>query len=118
MQALITKEEIALAKTKQDLLKETAMQLQKDFNLHGVSIEIAQSHLNSYDALLKEVSFICEQLLRENAEKFFSILYSIDIGEQKIRHVLAENQSNQSLGGLVLERELLKVLTKKHFAQR
>ena len=116
--SLIKQKDIELAKTNLDYLEATVLQMQKDVQLHGIYFEIDKTRLSSYETVLNEVNLICEQLLRQDAGKFFSILYSIDIGEQKVRNLLGENQSKSGIGELILERELLKVLTKKHYADR
>ena len=74
----------------------------------------------AYDELFDQLTETVKALLDENAQKLFSLLYTIDISESSVQKGLREMKDlpvNDALTHLILERELKKVLTREYFSK-
>lgn len=78
--------------------------------------ELSSENLVSKQCVLEALSIRIGQLITGNPEQLFSLLYRLDISEQKIKKVLNEgNEIPFQLANLVYERQLEKVAWRKHF---
>ena len=60
-------------------------------------------------------------LIQNNFEKLVSILYKIDINEDKLRQLLQKNRNENAgkiIAGLIIERQLKKIDTRKNFIKK
>jgi len=99
-----------------DLLQQVIDQLNKD--VHGFISEFKwddaeDAYQNFLVAVEKEVKALSRSQLMQ-------VLYRIDISEQKMRLVwtLEEDNQNTKITQLILDRELLKVLTRLAYKNR
>lgn len=86
----------------QEILKETQAVVKKDFNLIFEQVDYLESEL--IDLLAEEIF----KLMQQNLEQLFSILYRLDINEQKVHVALAPNAkapANLVIARLIIERE-------------
>lgn len=118
MSQLIKKEEIQKAKFDADIIRLTIQQIIKDFNQFGLDINFPDKLQNAYDDLFDQLQLHIDHLLTNQHQRLLSLLYQIDIGENKITKLAEEKQSYtlaEVITEAVLERELLKVLTRLYF---
>jgi hypothetical protein len=113
--------ELNLEKYRHDLevVRNTALQTIKDFGMSGVEITFSGDPVSAYDELLDQVSPALERLFRQNREAFMGLLYRIDVDEKKVSALLPDTANTgfgKNLGALVIEREFIKVLTRKLFS--
>lgn len=110
---------IQVYKADQLMLEALLRQVNKDFN--GIESEVFEvgAQLN-WDNMMERLEPIVDRLINLDSERFFRLLYTIDIDEQKVKQILFgshQERTSWSLSLLILERELLKVVTKKHFSK-
>lgn len=113
--------EASLIKYRDDseYILKTARQIKKDFALFGLPINMSRNENLKWQGLFVELEKQIRALLESNSVKILSLLYQIDIPEEKIRRE-AERQKERILSEVVsemiMERELKKVLTRKYFS--
>lgn len=114
--SLISRSEIEKSKLNELIVKETAEQLMKDFATFGMDIRFPSDLNFAYQELYDQLVIMVEQLLMENPEKLSAMLYQIDLDEKKIRSTVEDGVlEHELLSDLILERELMKVLTRHYF---
>ncbi|MBL0146102.1 MAG: hypothetical protein IPP48_10305 [Chitinophagaceae bacterium] len=87
--------------------------------LFDVNINIPKQ--NSIDELIQNLSVEINELINTNFEKLISILYRMDVSEQKIKHLLAYNNRTNAgviIATLMVERELQKIKSRAEFAKK
>ena len=99
-------------------IKATAEQIQKDFNLFGLSIKFSGNPDNAYNELLYQISPFISDMLDRNYSGLLSLLYRIDVKESKVAELA--NSANfgslsEAIADLILRRELQKIVIRKHF---
>ena len=85
-------------------------------NLQIEAVASAQSNADQFEIL---VSFI-DDLIRNDFNRLLSILYRVDISEQKLKRKLAENKetkvrSAEIIAHLLIEREEEKILSRAKY---
>ena len=117
---LIPRKELLKRQRDRDIVHKTALQVIKDFSQFGYDIQFPEDLHMAYDELFDQLTVTVKILLDENAQKLFSLLYTIDISESSVRKGLREMSElpvNDALTHLILERELKKVLTREFFSK-
>ena len=118
MNQLIKKEELLKARGNELYVKETAEQIIKDFALFGMDISFSGNVITAYDELFKQLEVHVSYLLTNNHDKLLALLYQIDLSEKKLREELSSDSmlsEIQQIAELIIQRELLKVLTRHYF---
>lgn len=118
MNQLIKKEELLKARGNELYVKETAEQIIKDFALFGMDISFSGNVITAYDELFKQLEAHVSYLLTNNHDKLLALLYQIDLSEKKLREELSSDSmlsEIQQIAELIIQRELLKVLTRHYF---
>ena len=104
-----------------EVIRNTANQVIKDFGISGIEITFSGNHSTAYQELLTQVLPALRQLYKERKDVFMSLLYRIDVEEQKVKQ-LSEKESSVDffikLTELVIEREFTKVLIRKIYSSR
>ncbi len=103
---------------KLDLIKETAQQIIKDFEMFGMEIKFSGSGYNAYEELFEQIEPHINELLVANQQKFMCILYRIDVSDVQIKNAVAENSSepfSSIITDLILKRELQKVVIRNYY---
>lgn len=111
--------DISIYKNDAAIITETAAQVEKDFASNGIDISFSGNSFTAYDKLFPQVKAVVKNLLENNRGKFAQLLYTIDLSEQKVNHIFSENtftDSVEKITQFILERELFKVITRKHFS--
>ncbi len=101
-----------------DLIKETANQLIKDFDMFGMEIKFSGNAYNAYDELFEQIEPHINKFINSNQQKFLSILYRIDLSDDQIKKAVAENSSepfSAIVSDLIIKRELQKVVIRNHY---
>jgi hypothetical protein len=94
-----------------EVIRHTAIQVAKDFGRFGFDIKLPICEFSAYEELQAQLVPILEQLQREQPHTLKQLLYCIDLDEQQ-----AAGANNASeLAHRILERELIKVITRMFF---
>lgn len=101
-----------------DLLQQVVAQLNKDFQLSGFEVNFTGSDEDAYQELTDQLIPVIDYMLEHQTERFWSLLYGIDLNEAQVRKALfgEEADSLQRLTDLILKRELQKVVIRNHYA--
>ena len=117
----VTEGDLARYKNNKDIIRKTALQVVKDFGIYGYEIALPANLCNAYDDLFDQLLPIIHELLNINISRLYSLLYAIDIGEYKIKRSLNEMNNippYEIITHLILNRELVKVLTREYFSRK
>ncbi len=100
-----------------EIIRLTAEQVIKDFALFGIEIEFSGNIPGAYDELFEQLDSCLIDMLNSDYRKLLVLLYHIDISEKVLNERLSFHQGNPSeiITGMVLERELKKVLIRKFY---
>lgn len=102
-----------------ELIQATADQLIKDFRLVDETITFSGEADTAYRELLDHVVPIIDRLINLDTERFFNLLYTVDLKESKVKQLLFQDQAEPTavaVSKYIIERELTKVLIRKHFS--
>lgn len=101
-----------------DLLKEVVAQINKDFQLNGLEVEFSGKDEAAYTELTEQIRPVIEYLLEKQPDRFWNLLYSIDLNENQVKQALfgAESNSIAQLTDLILKRELQKVVIRNYYS--
>lgn len=105
----------------QALIQETAEQVQKDFGLFDIRIHFSGTYDSPYDELSAELVPHIQEMLEKDMGGLYALLYQIDIPEKwwkRIREDMPASTMAHTITDAILQRELLKVITRNHFRQR
>jgi hypothetical protein len=97
-----------------DDLKETAILIQKDFDI------AEQALAASYEDLERLLHVRIVELLNRDFEKLLQICYRIDLGEQKLKQILYQSEAefmSIELTRALIKRQMLKVELRRKYAQ-
>ena len=102
------------------LLEEVVKQINKDFRLQGFDVAFSGKGKTAYSELMNQLKPVIEYMLENQAEKFWNLIYGIDLSETKVRRILFGNDEEidaiQELTKLILKRELQKVVIRLHYS--
>jgi|GEM_PF-309521 len=120
MELPVSPAHLAVFSMRLDLLQQVVAQLTKDFQLSGFDVQFSGDETNAYLELTHQIEPLIANMLEFQNERFWTLLYSIDINEKQVREALfGENPNSvQLLTDLILKRELQKVVIRNHYAGR
>lgn len=101
-----------------DLIKDTANQVIKDFEMFGLEIRFSGSAYNAYEELFEQIQPHIEKLIQTNRQKFMGILYRIDVSEEQIKKAVDQNATesfSEIITDLVIKRELQKIVIRRQY---
>ena len=101
-----------------DLIKETADQIIKDFEMFGMEIKFSGNAYNAYEELFDQIEPHINNLIHSNQSKFMGILYRIDLSDELIKKAVKDNASESFSAiatDLIIKRELQKVVIRNYF---
>ena len=114
--SLLPASEVEKYKLDEQIIRETALQVIKDFASFNMDISFPETIDFAYDSLLEQLKPLIDDLMRSNPEKLSALLYHIDIDERKTNTPgLVASQYHEWLSMMILEREFIKVLTRHYF---
>ena len=99
-----------------EVVRDTASQVIRDFGMAGITIDFSGNPETAYRELVDQAQPALKKLYRENAGTFMALLYRIDVSEKQFRDLTARATGEIFFTGLaemIIEREFLKVLTRK-----
>lgn len=103
---------------KLELIKDTANQIIKDFDMFGLEIKFSGNAYNAYEELFEQIQPHIKKLIDTNHSKFMGILYRIDVSDEQIKKAVNENTSepfSEIITDLIIKRELQKVVIRQHY---
>lgn len=118
MNKLLSQDQLQSAYRKVEIIRETAQQIIKDFSLFDEEITFSGQTETAYQELYEQIYPIIDRLLNLDSSRFFAMLYAIDVEEQKVKDLLfGEHNSSvvEEICKLIIERELIKVVYRKHW---
>jgi len=101
-----------------DLIKDTANQIIKDFDMFGLEIKFSGNAYNAYEELFDQIQPHMDKLINSNQQKFLGVLYRIDVSEEQMKKAVQDNLSepfSYIITDLVIKRELQKVVIRKQY---
>ena len=104
-----------------EVVRNTALQIIKDFGMAGVEIKFSGNPETAYEELISQALPALKRLYQQNSRSFMALLYRIDVEEIKVKK-LSETYSGADfflhLSELVIEREFIKVLIRKLYSTK
>jgi len=110
--------DIDLYKTKNELIRQTADQIIRDFERFGLEITFSGNIDFAYEELFSQLNSSINYLIDVDYGKLMALLYQIDISEYKIAEKEAEfpaYNKSEILSELIIHRELQKVITRNYY---
>ncbi|MCW3083392.1 MAG: hypothetical protein JWP12_758 [Bacteroidetes bacterium] len=104
-----------------DLVKATALQIIKDFDMFGLEVKFSGNAYNAYEELFEQIEPHIKKLIDSNHSKFMGILYRIDVSDEQVKKAINENSSesfSEIVTDLIIKRELQKVVIRNHYSSR
>jgi hypothetical protein len=94
----------------------------KDISLPDKIIEAANSITEKPPEVFRlQLSSYINDLINKDFNALIQLLYRVDVNEQKLKTLLKQRQDVESsllITDLIIERQLQKIATKKHFDER
>ncbi|MEW6467501.1 MAG: hypothetical protein AB1458_01175 [Bacteroidota bacterium] len=114
----LDEKELAPYLLREDLIRQTAEQVKKDFGLHGLSIRLSGNAETAYQELYAQVEPYIARLLGSEYEKLLQLLYRIDVSEKRIADALSESANvSAAITRLIIFRELQKVVIRSCYSK-
>jgi hypothetical protein len=101
-----------------DLIKDTANQIIKDFDMFGMEVKFSGNSYNAYEELFDQIEPHIKKLIDFNHSKFMGVLYRIDLNDSQIKNAIEQNSSesfSEIITDLIIKRELQKVVIRNHY---
>ena len=100
-----------------NLFKNLVVQVEKDFNLASVDLDIDTIESTTPNSLLDGIESKIYYLLQYDTSTYINLLYIIDVPEYSIKHLKAENleQFSKDISFLILKRCWMKVWYKANY---
>jgi hypothetical protein len=114
----LTNNDIRNATKREDLIRETALQIIKDFSEFELDIQFSGNVKDFYLELFGQMRKHVDNLLGENGEKFFNLLYRIDVSPDEInsyQQQFPQVPLPDVITELIIHRELKKILIRDYF---
>ncbi len=118
---MLTNKDLLKATRRDDLIRETARQIIKDFAEFGLEITFSGNPTHFYDELFSQMKRHVSFLLDNNPSGFFNLLYRIDVSPaevQKYEEQKLQDNWTELITELIILRELKKVMTRDYFRTR
>jgi len=105
---------------KEEYLIKTLAQIRRDFEMSGSTFEGEFNEMINYQALLNLVYENIYSFFQGNSSLLKNLLYRIDISQKAIQQRMfdrSDDQIEEVICQLIIERCILKVLTKEKFSK-
>lgn len=106
---------------KLDIIKDTAAQIIKDFEMFGMEVKFSGNAYNAYEELFDQIEPHIKKMVDSNRQKFLGILYRIDLSDEQIKKAVNSNSTEPFsviITDLIIKRELQKVVIRNHYKSR
>ncbi len=114
----LTNDDIRKAGKREDLIRETAQQIVKDFAEFNLDIHFSGNVGDFYHELFGQMQKHVDRLMGENGERFFNLLYRIDVSDSEVtsyQQQFPEVSLPDVITELIIHRELKKILIRDFF---
>jgi hypothetical protein len=112
---LVPASEIEKSRLNEQIIRDTAAQVIKDFAGFGMDVSFPVDLRYAYEALYQQLAIIIADLLEREPERLSALLYQIDLDESKLKSQPELFTEHEYISAMILEREFLKVLTRHYF---
>ena len=106
---------------REEIVRETAEQIMKDFGMFGVEITFSGDTTQAYDELFSQLTLQISGLLENNYKLLLSVLYQVDITNrelEKTEQELPHYSHIEVIAHQVIFRDLKKVLLRRYFKSK
>jgi hypothetical protein len=113
------KEDLQKYRKDLEIIRDTAKQVIKDFNMSGLEITFSGNELTAYEELRSQLTPVLSMLFRNDQSGFQNLLYRIDINERDLNNLLIETGTDifpDAVADLILQREFRKVLSRRFYS--
>ncbi len=114
----LSADEVSRAAKREDLVRETAEQIIKDFAGFNLEICFSGNAVDFYQELFGQMEKHVANLLARDGSKIFNLLYRIDVAPEEIDQYQKEfpGQSlSEIITELIIHRELKKIMIRDYF---
>jgi hypothetical protein len=106
------------AKREEEIIRITAEQVVRDFARFGLEVYFSGKASQVYDELFDQLNQHIRLLMENQSGRLEALLYQIDVDQKKASRIIGGKKASEELTELILERELLKVLTRLYFKEK
>jgi hypothetical protein len=111
------RDQLEKAKRKEEIIRLAAEQVVRDFERFGLDVSFSGMASEAYEELFDQLKIHIQKLMETESGKLEALLYQIDVNQKKASRVIGSMQASEELTEMILERELLKVLTRLYFKE-
>jgi hypothetical protein len=111
------RDQLEKAKRKEEIIRLAAEQVVRDFERFGLDVSFSGMASKAYEELFDQLKIHIQKLMETESGKLEALLYQIDVNQKKASRVIGSMQASEELTEMILERELLKVLTRLYFKE-
>lgn len=114
----ISNDNISQFLNRDEIVRDTASQIMKDFGMFGVEITFSGNVDNAYEELHRQLTLQISDLIQTNYDKLLSVLYQVDITDREISKAereLPHYSHIEIIAHQVIVRDLKKVLLRRYF---
>jgi hypothetical protein len=105
------------AKREEEIIRLTAEQVVRDFTRFGLEVNFSGKASQAYEELFDQLKQHIQVLMDTQSGRIEALLYQIDVNQKKASRVIGSKQASEELTEMILERELIKVLTRLYFKE-
>jgi hypothetical protein len=96
------------------LVQDTRDQLQKDLQKTGWESSLEYQPENALESLTELLASILKSYLDRDSQRFFRLMYVLDLDEKKVMNLLEQPDSFRLLAHMTIMRECMKVILRKN----
>ena len=115
---LLSIQQIEKAKREEKIIHMAAAQVMKDFAQFGVHLHFSGETTRAYEELFDQLLPVIRRMTISGNRKLQAILYQIDVNPGKHSTSKEKTDEAEHITQTILERELVKVLTRMYFSEK
>lgn len=107
-------------RNREDVIRQVAAQIEKDFHQFGLEVNFSGDILNAYEELFSQLNQHVSDLLDRDYHRLILLLYQIDVSEKQIvttEQNFPDVPKSEVLTELIILRELKKVIIRNYFKE-
>ncbi|HPF51911.1 MAG TPA: hypothetical protein PK335_10075 [Draconibacterium sp.] len=117
----VSNQNIQFLLNREEIVRQTAEQIMKDFGMFGVEITFSGNTENAYHELHSQLTDQITDLFERKYDLLLSVLYQVDISDRDIRKTrleLPDYTDVEVVAHQVIVRDLKKVLLRRYFKMK
>ena len=117
----VTNNNLAGHLNREEIVRETAEQIMKDFGMFGVEITFSGDTSHAYGELHRQLIIQIKRLMENNYDLLLSVLYQVDITDREISQAereLPHYNHVEIIAHQIIVRDLKKVLLRRYFKSK